>query len=88
MSLKDTKVFVKDRFSIGRDVKTGSAYLSIPVRNPYVEYFEYYLLPDESWALKPAEHIQQLRTFAQECRLRKADDRLLQKPGRLRGDPI
>ena len=88
MRFQDIEVFVNDRFTVGQDDQTGSAYLSIPVRNPYVEYSEYYSLPDRSWALRPAEHIEQLKMFAQECRLHKADNRLLQKPGRLRGDPI
>ena len=88
MRFHDTKVFADDKFTVGKDVDTGYNYLSIPVRNPYVEYSEYYALPDENWAIQPVEHLEQLRAFAQKCRLHEADDKLLQKPRRLRGDPI
>lgn len=74
------------RYSIGTDVTSGFRYLSIPVSSSAVDYEEYYeitpaqyeqLLADSSAAIE----------FAESCRRREQDDRLIQQPGWNRGTP-
>lgn len=87
MKFVDQFVFQDDRFSIGTEDVSGVHYISIPVRNPYVEYEEYYKIDDSEYRNCPG-NLDALRKVAEKCRARLNDDNLIMKPGRLRGQPI
>lgn len=87
MAYRDT-VFSRDhRYSIGIDDQTGQPYLSIPVSSGVVDYEEYYLLDAVEY-----EHLLREEgaavVFAESCRNRERDDRLIHKPGWNRGTPV
>ncbi len=86
MKLVDILVNTEERFSIEKDIESGKCYLSFPVFNGLAEYSEFYKLSqtelDEFLKNKDA-----LRDFVKQCKGRQKDDRLLMKPGRLRGEP-
>ncbi|MEG3087214.1 hypothetical protein [Sphingomonas sp. PB4P5] len=74
------------RFSIGIDTRAGDPYLSIPVKNRLIDYEEYYRLsPDEQRRF--AADTAAATAFAEECRARLHDDRLILQPGSDRGEP-
>lgn len=83
----DDAYFSKEhRYSIGTDTTSGRRYLSIPVSSSAVDYEEHYeitvaqyeqLLADASAAIE----------FAESCRRREQDDRLILQPGWNRGTP-
>jgi predicted transcriptional regulator len=87
MKFIDAFVFREDRFSVGVEQETGKHYLAIPVSNGLIEYEEYYEIGKEMFDRLP-NNIVELRAFAQECRLRHEDDRLIVKPGTKRGSAI
>jgi len=87
MNFDDSFIFKKDRFSIGQETDSKKYYLSIPVSNGLVEYEEYYELTKEEFD-RFSNGVAEMRRFAEQCRLRKADDRLIMKPGSKRGSPI
>lgn len=74
-------------YALGRDSISGSQCLAIPVTIGVVDYLEYYRLEPGQYAemlRNPSEAIR----FADECRERKHDDLLIQKPGWNRGVPV
>lgn len=79
------EVFSREhRCALGRDKQTGWRYLSIPVSNSLVDYEEYYQLSEDeydSFHQDPAKAVE----FAERCRRREMDHRLIIKPGRDRG---
>lgn len=80
------KVSKKDRYAINRDLDSGKYYLSFPVFNGYVDYEEYYeVLPDELESIMRDETALQL--LLQKSHNRENDERLLLKPGSIRGYP-
>ena len=80
------KVSKKDRYAINRDLDSGKYYLSFPVFNGYVDYEEYYeVLPDELESIMRDETALQL--LLQKSHNRENDERLLLKPGSIRGSP-
>ncbi|UAJ09937.1 hypothetical protein [Polymorphobacter megasporae] len=79
----DTKVCRSGRYSLGRD-GTGSYYLSIPLANPRIDYEEYYRLDSDEFA-RFFELDRLAEAFAEECRQRRHDDRLILPPGSDRG---
>ena len=86
MKLSDVHVYREDRYSIEQDLDSGKYYLSFPVFNGMAEYTEYYeILPDELDAIMNNEAFRK-RVLAK-SRNRQNDDRLLFKPGRMRGSP-
>ena len=87
MIFKDIAISGENRFSIGVEETSGKYYLSIPVSNQYVDYEEYYEIPKELFNSFKADMNTALN-FVQECRDRKKDELLIQKPGKLRGVPI
>ena len=87
MNFDDSFIFNKDRFSIGQETDSKKYYLSIPVSNGFVEYEEYYELTREEFD-RFSHGVTEMRRLAEQCRLRKADDRLIMKPGSKRGSPI
>jgi hypothetical protein len=75
------------RYSIGSESETRRRYLSIPVSNGVVDYEEYYELDATEYdeLLRDADAAVR---FAESCRNRREDDRLIEKPGWNRGTPV
>lgn len=83
----DEFVSLVGRYSLGRDGQDNVYYLSIPVANSMVDYEEYYRLSDaEMIRFRGDQDV--AREFADECRQRLHDDRLMLKPGMDRGVPL
>ncbi len=83
---QDIHVYREALFSIGKDETTGSYYLSIPVSNRMVDYEEYYQISDQQFQAFEADRAA-AQVFADQCRKRRHDDRLILKPGSDRGEP-
>ncbi len=81
------KVFKDDRFALEKDVDTGNYYVTFPVFNGLAEYSEFYKITEVEFDDFISDQVL-LKQFVKACRERKNDDRLLMKPGRLRGDPV
>ena len=86
MKFEDIFVFRAERFSIGIEKDSGKYYLAIPVSNGLVEYEEYYEV-DRADFDRFSMSLDSMRRIASLSRDRKNDARLIQKPGRLRGEP-
>ena len=86
MRFRDDRISRERRFSIGTDLRTGDPYLSIPVGNMLVDYDEYYRLTQDEHRSFVVD-IAKATAFAEECRQRWRDDRLILPPGRDRGEP-
>lgn len=86
MKFRDKLVNREHRFSIGIEEDSGKCYLSIPVSNGLVDYEEYYEINHDTFD-KFQANLDQAANFAEECRRRLMDDRLIQKPGSNRGTP-
>lgn len=84
MKFKDLIVNRAARFSLGVEEESGRYFLSIPVRNDFVEYEEYYALAPGQF-----ERFQQdcaaAVAFASACRQRENDALLMVEPGSSRG---
>ena len=83
----DEHVSREGRYSLGRDLKTSGYYISIPVANSLVDYEEYSNISAKNFVdylRKPSIAM----TFADECRGRIHDDRLILLPGADRGTPL
>lgn len=87
MKFSDTKHSRENRFAIGIEERSGKYYLSIPVGNQLVDYEEYYELTKAEFDQFESD-LSQAVAFADDCRKRKKDHLLIQKPGRDRGVPI
>lgn len=74
------------RYSLGVEEESATGYLSIPVASDLADYEEYYALSDEEYAALRADP-GAARVFAEQCRRREHDDRLILKPGWNRGHP-
>lgn len=85
MNAKDTYVNNRYVFSIGV-VEGGKYYISIPVSNARVDYEEYYEIETEIYEQIPS-NVEELKKIADKCRRRKNDSKLLELPGRDRGEP-
>ncbi len=86
MHFDDAFVSRQHRYAIGAETASGRRYLSIPVSSRMVDYEEHY-------ELSPAE-IDEFRSdptaacaFAESCRRREQDHRLIVQPGTDRGTP-
>jgi hypothetical protein len=86
MRFQDEQVSRDGRFSIGTDTRAGDPYLSIPVKNTLIDYEEYYRLTPEEHRRFAADTAA-ATAFADECRARLHDDRLILQPGSDRGEP-
>ena len=86
MRFQDASFSREGRYSLGKDVVENSFYLSIPVKNMMVDYEEYYRLKIEEYHQFAAQS-ELASKFADECRKRLHDNRLILKPGRDRGFP-
>jgi hypothetical protein len=81
---EDTSVSREGRYSLGHDRHDDVPYLAIPVANRMVEYEEYYWLTRaeaDQFSSRPQDALR----FADECRDRKHDERLILAPGSDRG---
>lgn len=80
----DEHVSREGRFALGLDTRSGYWYLSIPVANAMVDYLEYYRLSAQEYDRFREDKAAAL-AFADACRARIYDDRLILKPGSDRG---
>jgi hypothetical protein len=80
----DIHISRESRYTLGRDGKEQCYFLSIPVANRMVDYEEYYSLTDPEYALLSNDE-QKAKAFADACRNRDHDARLILKPGADRG---
>ncbi|MGB2222123.1 hypothetical protein [Neptunomonas sp.] len=87
MKFTDVAVNKDERFSIGIEEDSGRFYLSIPVRNEYVDYEEYYEITKDEFESYKVD-LNSAQTLVNRCRKREVDNRLIQKPGRMRGTPL
>ena len=74
------------RFALEVDEDSGRTFVSIPVRNEYVEYSEWYEVDRatfDRFAADPAR----AHAFVEQAKRRELDHLLLHPPGRLRGEP-
>jgi len=76
----------ENRYALGVDQNSGGLYLSIPVGSQLTDYEEYYTISTAEHAAMSADPAAAKR-FADECRAGWHDDRLILKPGTLRGTP-
>lgn len=86
MNAKDTYVNNRYMFCVGV-AEGGKYYISIPVSNARVDYEEYYEIEAEIYEQVPS-NIEELKKIADKCRRRKNDSKLLELPGRDRGEPF
>ncbi|MEK6346440.1 MAG: hypothetical protein V4764_03110 [Burkholderia sp.] len=84
MPFVDTFCSRAGRYAIGTESPSGRRYLSIPVSNRRVDYEEHYGLTEAEAQRFLAEPELALQ-FADACRARLHDDRLLTPPGSDRG---
>jgi hypothetical protein len=82
-----TSVDKPGRYALGHDAQSDSKFLAIPVANRMVDYEEYYRLSDAEYATFTADEAAAL-AFADRCRRRANDERLILKPGSDRGTAI
>jgi hypothetical protein len=80
----DTSASRELRLSIGIEEESGKYYLSIPVSNRLVDYEEYYEISEDALEAYGAD-LDTALSFADQCRGRKNDHLLIQKPGSDRG---
>lgn len=83
----DISVNQKERYLLGRDEQSGDYYLSIPVANQIADYEEYYRLSDHEYK-SFTEDEKKAAAFADPCRKRLHDDKLILQPGNDRGVAI
>ena len=69
---------------MGIEEKSGKYYLSIPVKNRYVDYEEYYEINRDEFDVY-GDNLDAAMQFVRRCRNRECDDRLIIKPGKDRG---
>lgn len=86
MKFKDILVNKENRFAIEEDLESGNFYISFPVFNGLAEYSEFYKISQEELD-NFLINMDLLKDFVKKCKDRHMDDRLLMKPGRLRGEP-
>ena len=84
---QDVYVSRSERYTLGYDTKDKTNFLSIPVANRMVDYEEYYSLRDQEMNLYQSDETRALK-FADECRNRLHDDRLILPPGSDRGSAV
>lgn len=84
MKFRDVFVSVAERFSIGVEEESGRYCASLPVRNEFAEYEEYYEIDQAQFELFQKDLAAALE-FVTACRGREKDELLIVKPGRLRG---
>ncbi len=83
----DISINKNERYSLGRDEQSGDYYLSIPVANQMVDYEEFYRLSALEYK-SFTEDEKKAAAFADACRKRLHDDRLILQPGNDRGVAI
>ncbi len=87
MRFQDLWYSKEHRFSLGRDLKSGTPFISIPVSNRLVDYEEFYEIDEatlECFLLDPMAAL----PLVARCRARLEDGRLILPPGTDRGVAI
>lgn len=79
-----THVFTDERFSLGSDNRTRARYLAIPASDPAADAEEYYRLSRDEFARFTTDPAVAL-AFADACRARLHDDRLIVERDARRG---
>ncbi|MBK8458920.1 MAG: hypothetical protein WAS07_02245 [Micropruina sp.] len=81
-----TSVFVDrvERFSLDVDEESGRTFVSIPVRNQYIEYSEWYSIDRETFE-RFIGNPTLAHDFVEQARRRQLDHLLLLQPGTDRG---
>ena len=87
MKFEDAYFSREHRYSIGIESMLGRYYASIPVSNGIVDYEEYYELTSDQYHEFLRDENAALE-FVEDCRMRKHDNLLLQKPGSNRATPV
>lgn len=80
----DRYVSREHRYSIGTIADTDTMYIAIPVANRLVDYEEYYRI-DQGMFDRFIADMDQALDFADRCRRREEDARLIMEPGKDRG---
>ncbi|WP_111511067.1 hypothetical protein [Mycobacterium kyogaense] len=83
----DTYFSAQDRYSLGIEDNSCKAYLSIPVSSGVVDYEEYYELAADEYC-ELLQNRSKAAEFAESCRNRDRDGRLIERPGWNRGTPV
>lgn len=86
MRFEKTHFSKEKRYWLGVESDSGRHYLGIPISNAMVDYIEYYWIDPQEYRLF-AEDPQSAFDFAEACRRRENDDRLVYTPGADRGTP-
>lgn len=86
MRFRDEFVSREERYALGIEEVSGRHYASIPVSTGLVDYEECYGLSAEFYMRLIADRIA-AKAFVEECRMRRHDDLLMQRPGWNRGVP-
>lgn len=86
MKFRDILVDKEYRFAIEEDLESGNFYISFPVFNGLSEYSEFYQI-NQHELINFLNNRDLLKEFVKKCKDRQMDDRLLMKPGRIRGEP-
>lgn len=74
------------RYSLGIETESDAPYMSIPVSSSLADYEEYYALTASEYDDFRADP-RLAEEFADSCRRREHDDRLMLEPGWNRGTP-
>ena len=84
----EDEVFSREhRYALGTETGSGRRYLAIPVSSGLVDYEEYYELDELRYRDFLGDSAAAAQ-FAESCRRREQDERLLVPPGGNRGKPV
>ena len=75
-----------DLYELGQDSELGKYYLGIPVGIPHFDWDEYYELSEDEYR-SLLDEPGAARAFADDCRARKMDERLILPLRPIRGSP-
>ncbi|RYZ85932.1 MAG: hypothetical protein EOP04_14935 [Proteobacteria bacterium] len=86
MKLVREKVSREAWAGVGYSEELDKYLLHIPVSNKMIDYLEYYIITEVEFKVFTSDSgLSSLKSFADECRQHKHDDRLLRQPGTDRG---
>ena len=84
MKFVDSAINQEQRYSLGQEQETGRYYVSVPVNNMFAEYEEYFEIEEMMFRCYP-ENMALVNQFADECRSRLHDSKMLTEPESERG---
>ncbi|MGM3225992.1 hypothetical protein [Dickeya zeae] len=85
MKFKNESVNGEDRYAIGIELDSGKYFISIPVRNKFIEYSEFYEI-DKNEFLEFKKEIALAIPLAEKCRRHENDNKLILPPPDDRGE--